>query len=104
PPSDMTTTVGRERTAAREAKKTSPPKVRAVSGAGPGSRREAKPPQDRWARLKERAQDVQPMAIEEACARDIGCAGTLVTTVVDRCHQVARLRDRRDRPTMAPGG
>lgn len=44
------------------------------------------------------------MAIEEACARDIGCAGTLVTTVVDRCHQVARLRDRRDRPTMAPGG
>ncbi len=38
------------------------------------------------------------MAIEEVSARDIGCTGTLVITVVPRGRHTARLRDRRDRP------
>lgn len=42
------------------------------------------------------------MANDEARARDIGCTGTLVITINDRCHHAAWLRDRRDRPTRAP--
>lgn len=43
------------------------------------------------------------MAIEEDAARDIDCAGPFMITVVGRCRRTARLRDRHDPPTRAPG-